>query len=267
MVKSSELIKDINETRGKAFWWLGQLGYAVKLAGLNIYIDMYISERENPRREVPPAFKPSEVTNADYFFGTHDHSDHIDRRAWHELSVSSPSAKFVVPLPHVDKLARELSIDKARFIGVEDGVTVTSGALRITGVAAAHEFLECDETGAHKFLGYVIEADGVTLYHSGDCCIYEGLLAKLRAIGKIDVMFLPINGRDGTRYRTKCIGNMTYQEAVDLAGAVKPGLVVPGHYDMFKHNSEDPAKFADYIEAKYPGVKYWIGEHGTRVEI
>ena len=39
------------------------------------------------------------------------------------------------------------------------------------------------------------------MYHSGDTCIYEGMYSKLRNWNKIDVMFIPINGRDAKRYR------------------------------------------------------------------
>ena len=35
---------------------------------------------------------------------------------------------------------------------------------------------------------------------------------------------------------------MTFQEAADLAGEVGTVLVIPGHFDMFAHNGEDPAK-------------------------
>ena len=48
--------------------------------------------------------------------------------------------------------------------------------------------------------------------------------------------------------------NMTFQEAVDLAGELLPGVVIPGHWDLFAHNSADPAEFADYLDAKYPGA-------------
>ena len=76
-------------------------------------------------------------------------------------------------------------------------------------------------------------------------------------------MFPPINGRDAERLRDNCIGNMTYQEAADLVGVLKPGLAVPGHYDMFAFNGEDPRKFVDYVEIKYPEQKvreYKAGE-------
>lgn len=105
------------------------------------------------------------------------------------------------------------------------------------------------------------------MYHSGDTCIYEGMYTKLRKWNKFDVMFIPINGRDAKKYGKNCMGNITYQEAVDLAGSINPRLVVPGHYEMFTENSEDPSLFADYINAKYPEVNYWIGEHGQSVKV
>ena len=79
-------------------------------------------------------------------------------------------------------------------------------------------------------------------------------------------MFLPINGRDAARFRRGCLGNMTYQEAVDLAGELKPRLIVSIHYDMFADNAEDPRNFVDYLNAKYPDVDCWVGTPGTMVQ-
>ncbi len=60
---------------------------------------------------------------------------------------------------------------------------------------------------------------------------------------------------------------MTFQETVDLAGELEPRLTVPGHYEMFSNNSEDPQKFADYMRVKYPHLQFWIGEHGVAVVV
>lgn len=60
-----------------------------------MYFDAFLSDI--PGRNIPPMLKPEEVTNADFIFGSHEHIDHIDREVWHQLSLSSPKAKFVVP--------------------------------------------------------------------------------------------------------------------------------------------------------------------------
>ncbi|NOV59435.1 hypothetical protein [Clostridium beijerinckii] len=43
-----ELIKDIDEcileNGDVAFWWLGQLGYAIKIAETTIYLDVFLSD-------------------------------------------------------------------------------------------------------------------------------------------------------------------------------------------------------------------------------
>ena len=79
------------------------------------------------------------------------------------------------------------------------------------------------------------------------------MLPKLQAFGPVDAAILPINGRDGERYRRSCIGNMTFQEAADLTGELGLRTVIPGHWDMFADNPGDPEAFADYLDAKYPG--------------
>lgn len=265
-----ELIKDIQncevEKNNAAFWWIGQLSFIVKLEEVVIYFDPFLSEHKG--RNVQSLLKPEEVTNADFIFGSHDHIDHIDRKVWNTLSKSSPRAKFIVPRILMEGLSHDLDIPIERFIGLDDGVTVTKRGLKISAIPAAHEFLDYDEAlTSYPYLGFIVEGNGVTIYHSGDTCIYEGMQTRLRKWEKFDLMFLPINGRDGRRLRSNLIGNMTYQEAVDLAGTIKPDLVVPAHYEMFTENSEDPELFRDYLEIKYPTVKCWIGEHGEKVYI
>ncbi len=249
-----------------AFWWLGQLGFVVKLGNKIIYIDAFLSDY--PGRNIPPMLNPADIKHADFILGTHDHCDHIDRDTWPILSVSSPDAIFVVPALLRNQLSQQLDILSTRFIGIDDLITTETADIRITGIACAHEFLDRDmQTGQFPYMGYVIEGNGCTIYHAGDTCRYDGMVNKFSRWKNIDVAFLPINGRDATRYRSGCIGNMTYQEAVDLAGELRPALVVPAHFDMFTGNSENPDKFIDYLSAKYPNVSAHVPIHGKQLRV
>ncbi len=265
MKTGKELIKEINdspEDHGKLlFWWLGQHSFIVKISDKIIYIDPYLSDIQ--KRLIPPFLKPEELTNADIILGTHDHSDHIDRPILSAIAAASPKALFIVPEAVRKNLADATQISPERFIGMNDSVTKEISSVKITALASAHEFLSRDEkTGLYPFLGYVLEYKGMNVYHSGDCCLYDGLADKLKK-WKIDVAFLPINGRDATRYMAKCLGNMTFQEAADLAGSISPGLTIPTHYDMFANNRENPKNFTDYMTAKYPGLKTLIPKYAT----
>jgi len=259
-----ELLRDINGTKlvhGKAaFWWLGQLGFVVKLGSTIVYLDPYLAR--NPGRRTRPLLWPEEATNATICTGSHDHGDHIDPQAIHGLAAHSPGCKFAVPNPHVERVVA-LGCSRDSVVGLCADETAVVAGVKITGVKAKHESFDDTEFG-FPHLGYILEANGVCFYHSGDTLVYEGLVTTLLQY-PLDAMFVPINGRDARRFRTGCIGNMTYQEAVDLAGDVGPRLVVPGHYDMFAHNSADPDEFADYLDAKFPDIPCWIGPAGEKV--
>lgn len=244
-----------------AFWWLGQHSVVVKLGERVLFIDPYLAP--SPARQTPPLFTPEQVTLADLVLCTHDHGDHIDPAALPGIAAASPRARFVTPRTATERV-RDLGISADRHLPISAPEHLEIGGARITAVAAKHEFFDEDPRLGFPYLGYVIEANGVTLYHAGDTLVYDGLLATLRR-WKIDVAFLPINGRDAERYRRHILGNMTFQEAVDLAGELEVGLAVPAHYDMFAGNMEDPRKFTDYLAAKYPDRRSWVGPAGRRV--
>jgi len=260
-----ELLADINSTEtvdGKAaFWWLGQLSFVVKVGDVVIYLDPYLAE--NPARQTGPLLTPSAVTNATICTGSHDHGDHIDPATVPGVALASPRCKFIVPNPHSARMT-ELGCAPEATVGLRPEEAAVVAGVTITAIKAKHEFFDESELG-FPHLGYVFEASGVCFYHSGDTLIYEGLVATLRRRKKLDAIFVPINGRDGKRYRSGCLGNMTYQEAVDLAGEIRPHLVVPAHYDMFANNQGDPEAFADYLQAKFPDIPCWIGAAGQKV--
>ena len=245
-----------------AFWWLGQLGYVFKLGEAVVYVDPYLAPYV--ARQVDPVLSPEDMAGASLLLGTHDHSDHIDNSVWGTLAKLDSDVVFVAPAPVTKDVCERLEIAPERVIAAEENKTIDSCGIKIIPVAAAHEILEYVD-GRSAFLSYIIEGNGCRILHCGDSCIYEGYITKLKAFGKFDAIFVPINGRDAVRLRRNCIGNMTYQEAVDLAGTLAPTLTVPGHYEMFVNNSCDVELFRDYLDAKFPELKCWIGDHGQLV--
>ncbi len=270
MLTGQMLVNEITETKlspdQAAFWWLGQIGYAIKLAGRIIYIDAYLCHEET--RVHPPVIEKELIDNADIVVGTHDHLDHIDYETWQAIAANCPDAVFVCPQYVVGKLSAQLGIPIERFCGINDGDVVEVKGIKFTGIAGAHEKLDYDAlTGLYPYMAYGIEAEGICLFHAGDTCIYEGFETKVRKLGKIHAAFVPINGRDSYKYTHRSPGNMTWQEAVDLCGNLEPDLAVPAHYDMHAINLHNPFQFEHYIRVKWPGIDTWIGQYGERVLI
>ena len=247
-----ESVRNMKVPFGNAvLWWLGQMGLLIKIGETVLCVDYFATE--TPERQVPPPFPADQAEGIDVFLGTHNHMDHIDHDAWKIWAVNCPKASFVFPRAHFQSVAED-GIAEERLIGMNDGECRQIGEITIRAIASAHEFLDQDpETGLYPNLQYIIEGNGLRIYHAGDTLRYEGMLPKLQAMGTIDAALLPINGRDAKRYRRNCIGNMTFQESADLAGTLQVRLAIPGHWDMFADNPGDPEAFVDYMDAKYTG--------------
>lgn len=236
-------------TGALGFWGLGQVGVAIKGPGGVLYVDPYLTDSDGEggtlERTFPPPLRPEEVTGADAVLLTHDHIDHTDPGTLLPISVASPAASFVAPFTSRDTLV-EAGLDEDRIIVPGVGEPVEVAGAKVTAIPSAHTELEHDVGRGYPYLGYVVEWNGVTVYHAGDTVVYDGLIETLSA-WKVDVAFVPINGRDYFRTTQGIVGNTDFREAAELAEALDFGLTVPTHYDLFAFNGADPGHFVSYL--------------------
>ena len=166
----------------------------------------------------------------------------------------------MIPEAARELAAERLGIERSRPVGMNDGVQTTAAGFTIRGIPSAHDVPETDEAGNHRYLGYVLDAGGWRLYHSGDTRRYDGLAERLAVFG-LDVGLLPINGWAAER-RVK--GNLDIHEAVDLGLASGMRLVVPHHFDMFQFNTGDSEAFrAAAAQRGLPAKILRLGERLT----
>jgi L-ascorbate metabolism protein UlaG (beta-lactamase superfamily) len=254
-----------------AMWWLGQASIVLRASGTTIYIDPFFSEY--PDRLAPPLFTPEAAPSADYVLCTHEHVDHFDPKTLPGMAQASPRARLVVPLPVVEQ-ATALGISAERVLGTQPGEVVHLGATTLFSVPACHglkappaiygfDFVERDGKNLYRYLGYILEIEGVRIYHAGDTVIYDGLVERLRE-QEIDVAFLPINGRNYFREQKDIVGNMDEREAADLAAAAGVKVLVPIHYDMFAANRGRPGMLVDYVRASHPELTCLVPAPGRR---
>ena len=227
-------------------YWLGQAGFWFETGQSRILIDPYLSDSlskkyagtKNPHtRMMPPPIAVDDLPRPDLVLVTHAHTDHMDPETLGPLSERFPDLNFVVPAAAAEAAHQRIGAS-ANLIFVDAGQVLSlQPGMDITVFPAAHERLDRDAHGHHVFLGYGIDANGMKVYHSGDCIPFPELDALIAAFGP-DILLLPVNGRDEERLAAGVPGNFTLSEARALAADY--GFLVPHHFGMFNFNTLDP---------------------------
>lgn len=229
-------------------WWLGQSGFLVQWQGRHLLLDPYLSDSlttkyaqtDKPHtRLTARVIAPERLDFIDVVTSTHSHTDHLDAETLQPLRRANPGLTLVIPEATRPVVIDRLGCDPAWPVGLDAGLSVNVAGFRLTGVPAAHEQIEQDEHGRHRYLGYIVEAGPWIIYHSGDTLLYPGM-SELLQQWPIDVALLPINGRNPER---RVAGNLDGREAAELASAVGADLVIPCHFDMFAFNTATPDLF------------------------
>jgi L-ascorbate metabolism protein UlaG (beta-lactamase superfamily) len=255
--KDEALLGEVREalaTRARRIWWLGQSGFLLTHHGRAVLLDPYLSDSltrkyagtDKPHvriteRVVDPAALGS-LGVIDVVTSSHTHTDHLDAETLIPILQANPGARLVFPEANLETVLERLGgWVQPQLLGCDAGVTRPWGGLNITGIPAAHNELERDLAGRCRFLGFLIQWGGLSLYHSGDTLWHPAILEALRP-HRIDVALLPINGN---RPERRVAGNLSGLEAARLARELRAGLVIPCHFDLFEFNTASPVEFME----------------------
>ncbi|MDK2796216.1 MAG: hypothetical protein PWQ22_878 [Archaeoglobaceae archaeon] len=206
--------------------WLGHSAFLLE-GSKRVLIDPFITG--NPMAPVSV-----EEIKADVILVTHGHGDHLG-----DTEEIAKRNKALVVCIH--ELSRVLAKRDVETMGMNIGGSAYSSGIRITMVPALHSADFEDEKGeiisCGSPVGFVVEMDGVKVYHTGD----TGLFSDMKLIGELyepDLMLLPI----GDFY------TMGIREAVKAVEFVKPKVAIPMHYRTFPLIDTDPMEFKKLAE-------------------
>jgi L-ascorbate metabolism protein UlaG (beta-lactamase superfamily) len=271
VLSNDALIADIEQAADELeylhLWWLGQSGFLVQWQGVYLLTDPYLSDSltkkyastDKPHvRMTERVISPERLDFIQVVTSSHSHTDHLDAETLQPLMYANPELVVLVPEANRDFAANRLEVPPQRLTGITCGAHQVAGAFTFHAVPSAHETLETDELGRHRFIGLVIQAGPWTIYHSGDTIRYADMAERLQQ-WQIDIALLPINGRDPKR---GVAGNLSGPEAVELAQDIRARYVIPCHYEMFEFNTVSPAVFQQAAEQS--GQPYHILKCGER---
>ncbi|MBQ9070128.1 MAG: MBL fold metallo-hydrolase [Clostridia bacterium] len=270
ILKNRILATDITDTQIAVFYF-GQESILIKSKGKYYLFDAYLSDYVDKNcsnelvrweRLYPAPIRGDELDFVDYVFCSHAHYDHMDPETIGAIAKVNKKAKFIVPAPSKDTVTSYgVKVENVIPAIAGDRIDLGGGA-SVMPIASAHEELVTDEFGRYDALGYKLSLGEISVYHAGDCCIYDGLE---EAIGKVDIACLPVNGRSYyKRYIKDIIGNMDAYEASELAIHVGADLLIPMHIDLYAVNGISFASFTDAVTAVSGELCFHIFRPGER---
>jgi L-ascorbate metabolism protein UlaG (beta-lactamase superfamily) len=241
-------------------YWLGQAGFVIEAAGRRILIDPYLSDslalkyrgaRFSHERLTPPPVAPEDIGAVDLILCTHHHTDHMDAATLAPLAQLWPNLRFIVPAAAQDLAQQRIGCDGSRLIAMDAGERVSPlPDVVVQATRAAHETLERDERGNHRFLGYALTLCDVVIFHSGDCVPFEGQDQEVAALNA-DLALLPVNGRSVALTQAGVPGNFHVAESLALCERAAIPALIAHHYGLFAFNTVEPDAL-DLALAKTP---------------
>lgn len=190
--------------------WLGHASFQIRAEGKTIYIDPYEGEYSE---------------KADLILVTHSHFDHCDTSKIKK--VRKADTLIIAPKDCVSKIGGSVKTLKPREETTIDNIKVKA--------VEAYNYKRFKSPGKPFHpkglgVGYLITAEGKTVYHAGD----TDFIPEMRKLGRVDVALLPSGG-------TYTMDNV---EAAEAALAINPEITMPMHrWDT------DPEEFKKRVEA------------------
>jgi len=196
--------------------WLGQAGLLFETGDMKIIVDPYLSDsvaKVNPKnkRRVPVDESFLKIV-PDVLILTHNHLDHTDPDTLKHYLAHEQS--IVVLAPQAAWEAARAFGGNHNYVKFNRHSEFTVGDVRFISVKAEHSDI-------HP-IGVIIEAEGKRYYVTGDTLYNTEIFDDIT--GRIDMMFLPVNG----------VGNnMNMTDAKRFCEKIKPVVAVPMHCGLF----------------------------------
>ncbi len=224
--------------------WLTQGSFLFEHLGQRLVADPYMSdclEAKGVKRMVPFPLALAQL-KPDVLLCTHDHLDHLDPETVQKIAGAYPRCRFAGSTNSFRHF-QELGITPGRCTLLQVGEAVELAGFDLLPVYARHSDKEA--------VGVVISAAGKRVYLTGDTEYDEKIVAN-PALQGLDAILICVNGR---------LGNMSWEQAVDVVKALRPRQALPMHYGLFAENTVDPQPFIQQcIAAGIPSSAMTVGK-------
>lgn len=251
--------------------WLGHAAFLIKLDGLNILTDPWLSERASPfrwllgpKRFTPPGISVANLPQIDVLLLSHNHYDHLDKETLRKLPNKS-QITVVTPLGN-GRILRPLGFKNV--IELNWGESAAAKSLNVTVVPALH-FSARATWDRNRMLwgGFAIEGKNKKLYFSGDTT-HGPVFKEMAKYGPFDIGMIGIGAYDPVALMKA--SHASPEQAIEIAKDVGVKTVVGMHWGTVRLTNEPsfepPVRFLKAgAEAGFSADNLWamnIGQTG-----
>lgn len=193
--------------------WLGHDAFRLVVEATVLYFDPFRLQG------IPP--------KADIILVSHEHYDHCSPEDI--AKIQKPDTLIVTDSKAAEKLT-------GRIICLAPGESHTAGPLKIEAIPS-YNINKKFHPAANRWLGFIVTAKGVSIYHAGD----TDRIPEMKTF-KADIALLPVSGTYV----------MTAEEAAQAALDLNPTMAIPMHYGSVVGDRSDAEHFAHLLAGKIP---------------
>jgi len=243
--------------------WFEQNSYAIKDSHSTIVlIDPYFPH-DRPADvfvHTEPPLDESQLP-VNYVLMTHAHLDHTNSETLSRIHKYWQGARYIGPKESIKQILEETEINEKQTTIISAGESSKIGTMTVYAVYAKPP--EGDpKAGIGKpdvtHLGFVVEADGIRLYFTGDeintFCDNDDLVKAVADLHP-DIGFITLHPTEGEF--------PFIDGSIKMAQRIGLKSVVPAHYSCFVKRDFDPQKWADQFPAE--GVKPLIIQPNSHI--
>lgn len=226
----------INEIRSKdnlSIFWAGNDGWILGNRNKLIATDLVLEEQNFI---VSNNVLPSDLSELDLHFISHEHDDHFNSETCRNL-VQHSNCVFVIPSTCIPK-AKALEIPDDRLYVVYPGNEYNISGVSFKVIRAFHGHLKGTiYRNASPFdCGYIFQLNGLSIYQPGDTV----LLQEHLDMKNIDILFF-----SSTEHNTYI------ENSVKLIELIKPRLIIPQHFGTYKVTDKNSFWTTGYPDEVY----------------
>ena len=189
--------------------WLGHDGFRID-AGKTIYLDPY---------------QIAGGPTADLILISHEHFDHCSVED--VAKIQDSNTVIVTEKDSAKKLTGDVRV-------LKPGDSLTVDDVNIQTVPSYNTDKDFHPQ-ANNWLGFIVETEGVKVYHAGD----SDFIPEMKDL-EVDIALLPVSGTYVMRA----------DQAVEAALAINPKLAIPMHYGAIVGDEQDALDFKKALEGK-----------------